>query len=177
MQQQQTIICMFGSTMDAADVNRTAPSRPINQADATRRLPGLGEVEWWLDLGGGETEGECRRFFGPRARTCPEFTPLKPYISPPSAGGASASKSKPWKAQLHFTEDGKRRGIHIAIFAREQDAARAFDRVSIAKLRHAEATLANLQVEVWWSFSTESSIRARGLIPRAAVGAQPPQDL
>ena len=33
----------------------------------------------------------------------------------------------------------KHRRISIALFAREQDAARAYDRVSIAKLGHAEA--------------------------------------
>ena len=48
-------------------------------------------------------------------------------------------KAKPWAAKIHFTENGKRRQIHIGIFAREEDAARAFDRVSIAKLGHAEA--------------------------------------
>ena len=32
------------------------------------------------------------------------------------------------------TEDGKRRSITIGTFAREEDAARAFDRVSIAKI-------------------------------------------
>ena len=36
-------------------------------------------------------------------------------------------------------EDGKLRNIHIASFGREEDAARAYDRVSIAKLGHAEA--------------------------------------
>ena len=48
-------------------------------------------------------------------------------------------KAKPWGAYIHVTEDGKRRQIHIGIFAREEDAARAYDRVSIAKLGHAEA--------------------------------------
>ena len=49
------------------------------------------------------------------------------------------TKAKPWKAQINVTEDGKRRFIHIGSFAREEDAARAYDRVSIAKLGHAEA--------------------------------------
>ena len=35
--------------------------------------------------------------------------------------------------------DGKRRNIGIARFAREVDAARAYDRVSIAHRGHAEA--------------------------------------
>ena len=48
-------------------------------------------------------------------------------------------KAKPWKAQITATVDGKRRLIHIGNFAREEDAARAFDRVSIAKLGHAKA--------------------------------------
>ena len=40
---------------------------------------------------------------------------------------------------LPVTEDGKQRHLHIATFAREEDAARAYDRVSIAKLGHAKA--------------------------------------
>ena len=48
-------------------------------------------------------------------------------------------KAKPWYAQITVTEDGKSRLIHIAYFAREDDAARAFDRVNIAKLGHAKA--------------------------------------
>ena len=51
----------------------------------------------------------------------------------------SPIQSKPWSAQIGVTEDGKHRRIHIATFAREEDAARAFDRVSIAKLGHAKA--------------------------------------
>ena len=48
-------------------------------------------------------------------------------------------KAKPWMAHIKVTEDGKHRRIHIATFAREEDATRAFDRVSIAKLGHAKA--------------------------------------
>ena len=48
-------------------------------------------------------------------------------------------KAKPWKAQIGVTEDGKQRTITIGYLAREEDAARAFDGVSIAKLGHAEA--------------------------------------
>merc|ERR1712097_10605 len=48
-------------------------------------------------------------------------------------------KAKPWAAQASVTEDGKPRRINIAYFAREEDAARAFDRVNIAKLGHAKA--------------------------------------
>ena len=68
---------------------------------------------------------------------------------PPGNGGRGASrfrgvskykrrKAKPWVAQIGVTEDGKRRLIHIGYFAREEDAARAFDRVKIAKLGHAK---------------------------------------
>ena len=46
---------------------------------------------------------------------------------------------KPWKAKITVTEADKHRNISIAYFVREEDAARAFDRVSIAKLGHAEA--------------------------------------
>ena len=48
-------------------------------------------------------------------------------------------KTKPWMAQIQVTENGKGRRIHIGYFAREEDAARAFDRVNIAKLGHAKA--------------------------------------
>ena len=48
-------------------------------------------------------------------------------------------KAKPWVAQIGITEDGKLRKIHIGTFAREEDAARAFDRVKIAELGHAKA--------------------------------------
>ena len=49
------------------------------------------------------------------------------------------AKAKPWKAKITVTEDGKHRTIPIAHFAREEDAARAFDRVNIAKKGHANA--------------------------------------
>ena len=48
-------------------------------------------------------------------------------------------KTRPWAAQIHVTEEGKRRKIHIGNIAREEDAAHAFDRVNIANLGHAEA--------------------------------------
>ena len=48
-------------------------------------------------------------------------------------------KTKPWVAQIGVTVDGKQRNIGIGTFAREEDAARAFDRVNIAKLGHAKA--------------------------------------
>ena len=46
---------------------------------------------------------------------------------------------KPWKAFIQVTDGGKRRTVSIGRFAREEDAARAYDRVSIAKLGHAKA--------------------------------------
>ena len=49
------------------------------------------------------------------------------------------SKAKPWTAEITVSKDGKRRSITIAYFAREEDAARARDRVSIAKLGHVKA--------------------------------------
>ena len=47
---------------------------------------------------------------------------------------------KPWWAQIGVTEDGKYRTIYITTFAREEDAARTYDRVNIAYRGHAEAT-------------------------------------
>ena len=52
-------------------------------------------------------------------------------------GGKGA---KPWAAQIKVTENGEKRRITIGYFAREEDAARAYDRVSIAKLGHGKAT-------------------------------------
>ena len=43
-------------------------------------------------------------------------------------------------------QTAKHRKIHIGTFAREEDAARAWDRVSIAKLGHAKAKT-NFNVE------------------------------
>ena len=51
-------------------------------------------------------------------------------------GGKGA---KPWKAKIQVSKGGKLRQIHIANFAQEEDAARAFDRVSIAELGHTQA--------------------------------------
>ena len=48
-------------------------------------------------------------------------------------------KAKPWQAYITVAEDGKQRTIHIGLFAREEDAARAYDRVSIATKGHAKA--------------------------------------
>ena len=48
-------------------------------------------------------------------------------------------KAKPWMAKIYVTEDGKPRLITIGTFAREEDAACAYDRVSIATLGHAKA--------------------------------------
>ena len=48
-------------------------------------------------------------------------------------------KAKPWEARIKVTVDGKHRDMHIGTFAREEDAARAFDRVSIAHRGHAKA--------------------------------------
>ena len=48
-------------------------------------------------------------------------------------------KAKPWAAKIGVTVDGKPRVINIGTFAREEDAARSFDRVKIAKVGHAQA--------------------------------------
>ena len=46
---------------------------------------------------------------------------------------------KPCVADIKVAENGKPRKISVASFAREEDAARAWDRVNIAKLGHAKA--------------------------------------
>ena len=45
---------------------------------------------------------------------------------------------KPWLAQIYATKDSKGKSNYIGTFAREEDAARAYDRVKIAKLGHAK---------------------------------------
>ena len=63
--------------------------------------------------------------------------------SRPKSKGVSRDKrrqAKPWGAYIHVTKDGKKnRKIGIAHFAKEEDAARAYDRVSIAKHGHGKA--------------------------------------
>ena len=50
------------------------------------------------------------------------------------------AKAKPWVAKICVVaKDGKRRLIYKARFAREEDAARAYDRINIARLGHAQA--------------------------------------
>ena len=51
----------------------------------------------------------------------------------------SGKGPKPWKAEIYVTKGGKGRLIYIASFAREEDAARAYDRANIAKLGHTQA--------------------------------------
>ena len=53
--------------------------------------------------------------------------------------GVDDRKEKRWAAQVYHSQGGKKRKQHIAMFAREEDAARAYDRVSIAFLGHAKA--------------------------------------
>ena len=50
-----------------------------------------------------------------------------------------AHGARPWAAQIYAFQYGKCQQILISYFAREEDAARAYDRVSIAKLGHAQA--------------------------------------
>jgi hypothetical protein len=59
-------------------------------------------------------------------------------------------KAKPWAAHIKVTEDGKQRTITIGYFAREEDAARAFDRVNIAAKGHAKAKT-NFPVAEYWA--------------------------
>ena len=54
-------------------------------------------------------------------------------------GVYKTAKTMPWAAQIRTSEEGKGRQIHISYFAQEEEAARAFDRVNIAKLGHAQA--------------------------------------
>ena len=54
-------------------------------------------------------------------------------------GKMKGSRTQPWQAYIDIIEDGKRRRIHIATFAREEDAACAFERNCITKFGHAKA--------------------------------------
>ena len=67
------------------------------------------------------------------------------------------AKAKPWMAKIYVTEGGKGRLIHIGYFAREEDAARAWDRVSIAYHGHAKAKT-NFPVEQY-----RADLRALGV--------------
>ena len=87
----------------------------------------------------------------------------------------TGAKAKPWAAKIQVTVDGKRRLIFSATFAQEEDAARACDRVSIAKLGHAEARTnfpaaeyraewAELEALGVYGAATRERRRARGLL-------------
>ena len=91
------------------------------------------------------------------------------------------AKAKPWMAQIKVIEDGKRGSIHIGTFGREEDAARARDRVSIAKLGHAKAKtnfpVAEYRAE--WAELEELGLdeavaweRERAAADRVALGVQ-----
>ena len=77
------------------------------------------------------------------ARPHPHPRPRPSPRSRPKSKGVSRDKrrqAKPGGAYIHVTKDGKKnRKIGIAHFAKEEDAARAYDRVSIAKHGHGKA--------------------------------------
>merc|ERR1712097_85935 len=106
---------------DAAEGARKRPVEwPGGEAGAAEAGPsGRGAGGGQLQQGGNGGAGKKSRFRG--------VTKLK------------GAKARPWEARIQVPEDGKHRQIHIGPFVREEDAARAYDRVSIAKLGHAKA--------------------------------------
>ena len=76
------------------------------------------------------------------------------------------AKAKPWKVRIWVTKDGKKKTINIALFAREDDAARAFDRVNIAKLGHAQAKTNFPAAEYRAEWAELEALRAEGAAAR-----------
>ena len=111
-------------------------SASTSSADGLLLREGLRLLDW-VPAGGG-------RGAGSPARRRPG-TAAKPRSRGPASsrfrgvGKIKDKQTKPWVAQIVVTEDGKYRRIYVGRFAREEDAARAFDRVSIAARGHAEA--------------------------------------
>ena len=102
----------------------------------------------WVDAGGErkrvkrEREVDGAAEAGPSGRGVRSREPWNAGQGTSRSRGVTKLKkarAKPWMAYIKVTEDGKQRHIYIGSFAREEDAARAYDRVSIAKLGHAEA--------------------------------------
>ena len=89
-------------------------------------------------------------------------------------GGKGA---KPWKAKIQVSKGGKLRQIHIANFAQEEDAARAFDRVSIAKLGHAKAKT-NFPAAVYraeWAELEALGVEGAAALMREQAAAERPE--
>ena len=82
------------------------------------------------------------------------------------------AKAKPWTAQIHVTEDGKGRNVFIAHFTREDDAARAYDRVSIAKLGHAEAKTNFPVVKYRAEWAEQKALGVEGAVARERERAE-----
>ena len=76
------------------------------------------------------------------------------------------AKAKPWMAYIKVTEDGKQRQFYIGKFSREEDAARAFDRVSIAKLGHAKAETNFPAAEYRAEWAEQEALGGEGAVAR-----------
>ena len=80
--------------------------------------------------------------------------------------------AKPWAAKIGVTEDGKRRQIKIGYFTREEDAARAYDRVSIAKLGHAGAKTNFPAAEYRAEWAEQKALGVEGAVARERERAE-----
>ena len=119
---EEVVICKLERAVEAAEGKSAAAG-----GGRKRRREGDGAAE--AGPSGGGAGGQ--RLPGNAGRKSSRFRGVSE-----SNGGRGA---KPWRAFIPVTEDGKQRQIHFGTFAREEDAARARDRVSIAKLGHAKA--------------------------------------
>merc|ERR1712091_373193 len=114
----------------------------------------------------------------PKPKPKPKAKPKAPQAS--RFRGVSKfkrAKAKPWAAQIKVTEDGKQRTITIGRFAREEDAACAFDRVNIAKLGHAEAPT-NFPVEQYrakWAELEALGVEGAVALMREHAAAERPE--
>ena len=119
---EEVVICKLERAVEAAEGKSAAAG-----AGRKRRREGDGAAE--AGPSGGGAGGQ--RLPGNAGRKTSRYRGVRK-----SSGGRGA---KAWRAFIQVNEDGKRRTISISTFAREEDAARAWDRARIAKLGHAKA--------------------------------------
>ena len=119
---EEVVICKLERAVEAAEAAPAAAAA----VGGKRRREGDGAAE-----AGPSGRGARARGPGNAGRGSSRFQGVSK-----AHGG---KKAKPWAAKIKVTEDGKKRGIHIGRFVREEDAAYAWDRVNIARLGHAEA--------------------------------------
>ena len=106
--------------------------------DPTGHFPD--EVEEWAEVEALGVDGAAALMREHAAAERPEKASRFRGVTKGKPVDHKGRKTKPWVAKICVVaKDGKRRLIYKARFAREEDAARAYDRINIARLGHAQA--------------------------------------